>query len=276
MTATASYEVTRPRTGRLAYHLRVLRVIAAVEFKIKYADSVLGYVWSIAKPLTYFAVLWVVFGRVFKTGIDNFGVYLLTGIVLYTFLVDATGLALTGIANRGTLLRRLAFPPLIIPLSVTVTALITFGINSLVLLAFVFGSGIAPRPEWLLIVPLLAELYLFILGLGLILTTMFVRFRDVVQMWELGVQLLLFASPVMYPVSFLPSWAQTVVFLNPFVQVIQDVRAALLGSSDSIETASGVLAGAGGHLLPIGIALATFAFGLFVFQRDAPRIPERV
>ncbi|NDU79350.1 ABC transporter permease, partial [Actinomadura sp. DSM 109109] len=114
-------------------------------------------------------------------------------------IVAAIGLALTGIANRGTLLRRLAFPPVIIPLSVTVTAIITFGINSLVLLAFVFASKILPQPDWLLILPLLVELYAFILGLGLILTTMYVRFRDVVQLWELGVQLLLFASPVMYP-----------------------------------------------------------------------------
>ena len=272
---SASYEVTRPRAGRLAYHARVLRVIAAVEFKIKYADSVLGYVWSVAKPLAYFAVLWTVFGRVFKSGIENFPVYLLTGIVLYTFLVDATGLALTGIANRGSLLRRLAFPPVIIPLSVTVTAIITFGINSLVLLAFVFASKIAPQPEWLLIVPLLVELYAFILGIGLILTTMYVRFRDVVQLWELGMQLLLFASPVMYPVSFLPEWAQKIAFLNPFVQVMQDVRALLLGPNEALETASDVL-GTAGHLLPIAIAFGTFAFGVLIFQRDAPRLPEMV
>lgn len=275
MTSEAA-TVERPHLARLAYHLRILRVIAEVEFKLKYAGSVLGYAWSIAKPLAYFAVLWVVFGRVFKTGVENFPVYLLTGIVLYLYLVDATGLALTAMANRGSLLRRLAFPALIIPVSVSLTALITFGINSLVVVGFAFASGVFPDLGWLLIVPLLAELFLFTLGIGLVLTTLFVRFRDVVQLWELGAQLLLFATPIMYPVSFLPSWAQKVVFVNPFVQVLQDVRYVIVGPTEISATASSVLGGPAGHLIPIAVALATFVFGLVIFQREAPTFPERV
>jgi ABC-2 type transport system permease protein len=276
MTSTEFAVTGSPSLDRLAYHLRVLRVIATIEFKLKYAGSVLGYVWSIAKPLSYFAVLWVVFGRVFKTGIENFPVYLLTGIVLYTFLVDATGLALTGIANRGLLLRRLAFPPIIIPVSVSVTAFMTFAINSLVLLALALASGVFPSLDWLLILPLLAELYLFILGIGFVLTTLFVRFRDVLQLWELGTQLLLFAAPIMYPVSFLPSWAQRIAFLNPFVQIIQDIRYVMIGPTDVGKTASSVLGGAIGHMIPIAIALAVFVVGLAIFQRDAPRLAEKV
>ena len=276
MTSVAYPAAGRAARDSLAYQLRVLRVIAAVEFKLKYAGSILGYVWSIAKPLAYFGVLWIVFGRVFKTGIENFPVYLLTGIVLYLFVVDATGLTLTAMANRGSLLRRLAFPPVIIPLSVSVTALITFGINALVVIAFALASGIYPALDWLLIVPLLAELYVFILGIGLLLTTLFVRFRDIVQLWELGAQLLLFASPIMYPVGFLPPWAQKIVFMNPFVQVVQDIRYVMLGSLDVGATAGSVLAGAGGRLLPITVAIAMLAFGLAVFQRDAPRFAERV
>src|SRR5438128_1736652 len=96
----ASYELKRPPLAdRLAYQLRVLKVIARVQFKLKYVDSVLGYLWSLAKPLAYFAVLWVVFGRIFNTGVGRFPLYLLTGIVLFTFVVDSVGLALPSITE---------------------------------------------------------------------------------------------------------------------------------------------------------------------------------
>src|SRR5207244_4448582 len=116
--ATVEYEITRPpRRELLAYHLRILRVIARVQFKMKYVDSMLGYLWSLAKPLSYFGVLWVVFGRFFNTGVGRFPLYLLLGIVLFTFLTDAVGLALPSIYERGGLLRRISFPPIVIPLS---------------------------------------------------------------------------------------------------------------------------------------------------------------
>jgi ABC-2 type transport system permease protein len=264
------------RLARFAYYLRVLRVIAGVEFKLKYAGSALGYVWSLAKPLSYFAVLWFVFGRVFKTGIEDFPVYLLLGIVLYTFMVDSTGMALTSIGNRGDLLRRIAFPPIIVPVSVTITAVITFLVNTTAVAVFIAISGVAPEWDWLLIVPLLLELYVFVLGIGLLLATMFVRFRDVAQLWELGAQLLLFASPIMYPVTLLPLWAQKVVFFNPFVQVMQDIRYVVLDSDAPQRIAADVLGGAPGHLIPIAVALATFAIGLSAFRRDAPSFAERV
>ncbi len=261
---------------RLAYYLRVLRVIAAVEFKIKYAGSLLGYVWSLAKPLSYFAVLWFVFGRVFDTGIAGFPAYLLIGIVLYMFFVDAGGLGLASIVNRGPLLRRLAFPPAIIPVSVVVTALMTFCVNAVAVAVFVAFTGASPSLSWLLLPLLVLELFVFVLGVAFFLAAMFVRFKDIGPLWELTAQLLLFATPVMYPVTLFPHWAQVVAFLNPLVQVTQDVRAIVLDDGGPHTIAADVLGGAAGHALPVLIALGTLAIGLAVFQRDAPRIAERV
>ena len=273
--SAASYVAPQPSLrDRLAYNARVLRVIARVDFKLKYADSALGYLWSLVKPLAYFGVLWIVFGRFFKTGIENFPLYLLTGIVLYTFFVDAVGSTLPSIVSRGSVLRRLAFPPLVIPISATVTAAMTFAVNSVAVAVFMLISREPPRLESLLVVPLLVELYVFILGLGLVVATLFVRLRDIAQIWELGSQLLLFASPIMYPITILPEWAQQIVILNPFVQVVQDVRDVLLAGGDSSVDA---LLGAT-HLraIPIGIALGTFVFGLWLYRREAPRFAERV
>jgi ABC-2 type transport system permease protein len=270
-----AYVVERPRLReRIAYNGRVLRVIATTEFKMKYADSVLGYFWSLAKPLAYFGVLWVVFGRFFKTGVENFPLYLLTGIVLYTFLTDAVGVTLPSIAARGQILRRIAFPPAVIPVSATMTAAITFLINSIAVAIFIVISRERPRIEWLAVIPLLAELYVFILGLGLIVATLFVRLRDVAQIWDLGAQLLLFASPIMYPITILPDWAQQVVILNPFVQVLQDIRNVLLGADNA--SVGALLGSSDLRIVPIAIAFATLALGAWLYRRESPRFAESV
>lgn len=267
----------RSRQRAIAHQLRVLRVIAGVEFKLKYTDSALGYVWSLLKPLSYFGVLWVVFGRFFKLSqVRDYPLYLLIGIVIFTFFIDAISIALPSIVARGDVLRRISFPRLVIPTAATVTAAITFGVNTLAIIVFAAFTRIAPHLDWLLIPPLLLELYLFILGVALILSALFVRFRDVVQIWELAAALLFYASPIMYPVYFLPLWFQKIVFLNPLVQVMQDIRVLLIGANQPFETISSVYGTSAARLLPIALAFLVFGFGLRFFRRESPRFAERV
>ena len=173
-------------SGRsLGHHLRVLSVIAMAEFKLKYAGSVLGYVWSVLKPLALFTLLYLVFGRVFNLNQLSayYAVSLLLGIVLFTFFSDATTLALISIVVRDTLIRKLAFPRLIIPTSATVTAALTLVINLTVVGAFVAYKQLRPQLDWLLIPLLLIELYVFTLGVGLLLAAVFVRLRDLQKVW---------------------------------------------------------------------------------------------
>ncbi|MEN3340921.1 MAG: type transport system permease protein [Actinomycetota bacterium] len=252
---------------------------AATEFKLKYTGSALGYVWSIVKPLAYFAVLWVVFGRFFKLGavFDNYPLYLILGIVLWTFFVDATTLAMASLVARSGILRKMAFPRIVVPISATMVSVVTFAINFVVVAAFLVISREMPRPAWLLVPVLLVELYVFTLGLSLILATLFVRFRDVGQIWELVTQLLFFASPIMYPLGLLPPWARSVSMLNPFTQVVQDVRSLFMPNAPprSILVAPEVL-GAGGRIYPIVVSLVVFAAGLLLFRREEPWVAERI
>lgn len=274
-----SYADTRRRSlrERVGHHLRVLRVIAGIEFKLKYTDSALGYVWSLVKPLSYFFVLWVVFGRFFKlSDIREYPLYLFVGIVLYTFFVDAVSIALTSVVGRGDVIRRIAFPRLVIPTSATLTAGMTFLINSVAVGVFVAVAGIRPSLQWLLIPPLLLELYVFILGISFLLSALFVRFRDVSQVWELAATLLFYGSPIMYPVTFLPPWALPVIFANPFVQVTQGIRVALIGVNQPLESAAAVYGSPLGLLIPIGVAIGTFLFGFWFFQREAPNFAQRI
>src|SRR3954454_3776127 len=105
------------RRSRVRHQIRILRVLAGVEYKLKYAESALGYVWSIAKPLAMFAVLYTVFGRFLglNTGFEHYPLYLLIGLVVWIFFVDATGLAMTSLVSRASMLRKLSFPHLVIP-----------------------------------------------------------------------------------------------------------------------------------------------------------------
>jgi ABC-2 type transport system permease protein len=268
---SATYSATRPPwRERLAYQFRILRVMASVDFKMKYVDSALGYVWSLAKPLAYFAVLWVVFGSLFKLDIRNYGLFLLIGIVLYTFFTDAVGMMLPSILARGQLLRRIAFPPMVIPIAASVTAAMTFCVNLAAVTVFVAFSEVAFGLDWLLLPLLVLELYVFILGVGLIVATLYVRLRDVGPLWELLAQLLLFASPIMYPITILPDWAEKVVMANPFVQVLQDVRDIVFGAPSSVTD----VLGNSGRLIPLGITATALVLGIAVYRREAPRFAE--
>ena len=205
--AAAESRTTSARRA-VAHRLRVLTVIAAAEFKLKYAGSALGYVWSVLKPLALFTLLYLVFGRVFRLNelSEFYPVSLLIGIVLFTFFADATSLALVSIVVRDTLIRKLSFPRIIIPSSTMLTAAMTLSINMTVVGAFIAYKGITPRLEWLLTLPLLLELAAFTLGIGLLLAALFVRLRDLQQVWDLVLQLFFYATPILYPVGFLPPW----------------------------------------------------------------------
>ena len=134
----------------------------------------------------------------------------------------------------------------------------TFAVNVVVVAGFVAWKQIVPQLDWLLAVPLLRRALRFMLGVALILATLFVRFRDMGQVWELGLQLLFYASPIIYPVRFLPPLARDLAFLFPFTQVMQDVRALVLYPDLPANTITAADAfGPSGRLLPIAIALAT-------------------
>jgi ABC-2 type transport system permease protein len=175
------------------------------------------------------------------------------------------------------MLRRLSFPPILVPLSLSLSVCITFLANILAAVVFMAAYRIEPRLSWLLVLPLLLQLYLLILGLGLILATLYVRFRDIGQLWELVAQILFFACGIMYPVGILPVRAEQVVFLNPLVQIIQDIRHALIGATGPRDvTANAVFAGHGGRLGPILLTFAIFIGGLALFRREGRYFAERI
>jgi ABC-2 type transport system permease protein len=277
----SSHRPQRPRaTSGIGYYIRVLSVMGVVDFKARYSDAALSYLWSLVKPLAYFGVLWLVFAHLLRTAnqTNEFTLYLLIGILLFLFFIDAVNQMLPSIVKGGPTLRRLAFDPILFPLSVSVAAGITFCVNVLAFVVFAAIQRAVPDLQWLLVVPLLAELYLFTISLGLLLSALYVRFRDIGQVWELVASLLFFACAIFYPVGILPDWAQKVAFLNPFVQVMQDIRHAMLGGSSGPYDVSAdtVYAGWGGRLIPMGIVGLLFVIAVLVFRREGRNFAERL
>src|SRR5437764_1651844 len=135
--------------------VELIMTLARTEFKLRYYGSVLGYVWSLMRPLLFFGVLYFFFVKILQIARGpHYGVYLLTGIVLWTFLAEATGNAVTCLVSREAMLRKIRFPRMTIPLSVSLTATFNLAVNSIVVLIFAFGSGVTPTMLWLEMIPI--------------------------------------------------------------------------------------------------------------------------
>lgn len=211
----------------------LLRELVVTDFKLRYQGSVLGYLWSILKPIFLFIILYIVFDKFLRLGrdIEHFPVYLLVGIVLWNFFTEATVQGLQSIVSRGDLIRKINFPKFIIVVSGTISAFINLIINTIVILVFCVINSVSISAEALLIIPLIAELYVFSLAVAFFLATLNVKYRDIGYLWEIFLQAAFYATPVIYPLQMVVKqmpWAASWLMLNPVAQVVQDVRKALV------------------------------------------------
>ena len=207
----------------------LLRELTVTDFKLRYQQSALGYLWSILKPLMLFAVMYIVFAKFLAMGgdIPNYAVYLLAGISFWTFFAEATTQGLQAIVSRGDLIRKINFPKYIIVLSGTISALINLFFNLIVVFVFALLTGVQFRWTVLLLPLNILEMYLLALGIGLFLGSLFVKYRDVGYLWEVALQLFFYATPIIYPITMVSAthpFMAKLMMLSPMAQIIQDIR----------------------------------------------------
>ena len=178
-------------------------MLAATDFKLRFFGSALGYLWTLARPLLLFGTLYFVFTKIVKfgEGVKYYPVYLLSGIVLFTFFSETTSRGVTALIERENLLRKMRFPRMVIPLSVALHSLFNLGLNLIVVFIFIFASGITPTLDWLQIPLLIGMLVIFATGVTMLLSALYVRFRDVEPIWEVALQLLFYGSPIIYVID---------------------------------------------------------------------------
>lgn len=261
---------------RYRYSLILLRQLVITDFKLRYEGSVLGYVWSVLKPLALFAILYLVFGVFLATsrGIPHYPVYLLLGIIAWNFFSEVTNSSVKAIVSRDSLIRKINFPKYVIVFSTSISALINVAIN-LVIVGILMAITHVPfaLKDFLLVLPML-ELFILAVGVGFVLSTLYVRYRDVSYIWELFMQAAFYATPIIYPLTRVPHKAAKILILSPAAQSIQDLRHLLVTSKT--DTISMVYGSGWYRLVPLAICIAVFVAGAALFRWRSPGFAEEV
>lgn len=213
-------------SARYRYTIILLRQIVKTDFKLRYQGSILGYVWSLLKPLLLFLILFLVFTKFFKVGtaVPHYPVYLLLGIVLWSYFVEATAGSVTAIVSKGELLRKINFPRYVIILSISIAAFINLLFNFIVIAVFMYFNKVPFSPHDFLIIPFIFELFILSLSVAFLLSSAYVHFRDLSYIWDVLLQLGFYLTPIIYAMSRLPSRYAKLVILSPVAQILQDTR----------------------------------------------------
>jgi ABC-2 type transport system permease protein len=250
--------------------------LAVTDFKLRFFGSALGYVWTLMRPLLFFGVLYVVFTQVVKFGggVKHYPVYLLTAIVLFTYFGETTSRGLMSLIEKENLLRKMRFPRMVIPLSVALHALFNLGLNLIVVFIFMLASGVEPRVQWLGLVPLLLLLLTFSTGVTMLLSALYVRYRDVEPIWEVGLQMLFYASPIIYIAETYPDSVESWAMANPIAAIVTEARYLLI--DPDAPSAAAVIGGTVWLLVPLAVIVLVTLLGFWVFTREAPRIAEEL
>lgn len=255
----------------------LLKQLIITDFKLRYQGSVLGYVWSLLRPLLLFMVLFLVFDKFLKasSNIPHYPVYLLIGIVMWNFFGEITAGSVASVVNKGDLIRKLNFPKYIIVLAVSASALINLGLNAIIIAAFMLLTG--AQVTWVVFpIALLAvlELTVFALSIGFILSALFVRLRDVGYIWEVVLQVGFYATPILYSVTLLPARVQKILMLSPVAQSIQDVRHVLV--SPDVTTLHDVYGSWVIVLVPLLLVLLLAIISITYFRSQSKTFAEEV
>lgn len=260
----------------LRHLVRLSGALARADIRVHYQDSVLGYLWSVMRPLGLFAVLYLVFSKAagLGAGVQDYAVYLLTAIVLWTFFAETTSSGLVSLQTAQPMMRKMRMPRLAIPASVILKALFNLLMNFVAVGVVVTLAGVEPRLSWLQLPLLVIILALLAAGLAMLLSTLFVRYRDVGQAWQVIQQLIFFSSPILFVSARYPDSVQQVLDLSPLAAIFTQMRHALI--DPSAPSAAAAAGGAEMLLVPAAIVSGTFALGVWVFRREAPRVAERL
>lgn len=258
----------------------LLGELVRTDFKLRYQGSVLGYLWSLLRPLFLFGILYIVFGVILKLGkgIPNFPVYLLLGIVLWNFFGEATKQGMAAIVNRASLLRKINFPKYIVVFSATISALINLLINLAVVGIFIAFSGADIQWESIFLLPLLIiELYIFALAVAFWLGAVNAKYRDISHIWDIVLQAGFYATPIIYPLSLVAErseLAAKLMILSPIAQIIQDARYFV--TTPVTQTLYSLYDSALVYLIPLGVILVFSVLASVYFKRRSKYFAEDI
>ena len=268
--------MSMPRTDELRQFAALTWTLALTEWKLRFYGSVLGYIWQLARPFAFFGGIYVVFTEIVGLGdeVKHYGVYILFALVLFNFFAEVTNGCVRSLVARESLLRKVSFPRIAIPMSVTVTGLLNLAGTLLAVFIFAVANGVYPDWGWFELPLLMALLAIFSSGVGMMLSVLYVRYRDVEPIWEVFTQILFYASPILYVSTLINSCCQSPYVAQPLASIMTEMRHAVIDpTAPDVATAIG---GAYRLAIPLFVIFGAFALGLWLFNREAPRIAEHL
>jgi len=237
------------------------------DFKLRYQGSALGYLWSLVKPLLLFSILYLVFSIFLRFNVQHYSLYLLLGIILWGYLAEGTTNSINNLVGKGGLISRVNFPRSIIVIASTMTSLLTLLLNLVVFAIFFIFSGVPISPAIFLFVLFLVELYFIVLGLGFLISSLNIKFRDLSHIWEVLLQVGFWATPIIYSVSMIPAKYHFWFFMNPMTRIIQYSRDVVI---------YGLVPDTKGILASIFLTVIIFTVGYLVFKKREPYFAEEL
>ncbi len=251
--------------------------LVRTDFKLRYQGSVLGYAWSLLRPLLLFVILYVVFVKFLKlgNGIPHYPVYLLLGIVMWNFFVELTSQGLGSIVGRGDLIRKISIPRWIIIISSSLSAVINLALNLIVITVFLIINHVSLGSSAIMTPLLFLEVYIFALGLSFFLSAAFVKFRDLSYIWEVILQAGFYLTPILYPLSRITNISfQKLIIINPMAQTIQSARYILV--TKQTTTSRDLYQGDWRHYIPYMIVVIVFIIGVMYFRKSSKYFAENI
>lgn len=265
--------------ARYRYSVILLRELVISDFKLRYQNSVLGYMWSLLRPFSLFIILYLVFVKILQAGgdIPHFGVYLLIGIVIWNYFAEVTNNSVTSIVGKGDLLRKVNFPRYVIVVAGSFSALINLFFNFIIIAIFMLVANTEISSAIIAMPLLIAELFVFSLAVGFLLSALYVRYRDMTFIWEVVMQGLFFATPIMYAFSLVsdrsPVMAKLLI-INPVAQLMQDMRYAIV--TPKTETLGSTFGAPIAYLIPMTVVVVVSVLAGLYFRSRAPHFAEEV
>lgn len=237
----------------------ILTSLVSKDFKLKYRRSVLGVLWSVLNPLLMMIVLSAVFSFVFRGTIEPFPVYLILGQTLFTFMSDATSGAMSSVIDSAPLIKKIRINKALFPLEKVVFALLNFTISLVAVVIVMTYFQVIPTLNILLLPLLLFYLFMFSLGLGLLLASLSVFFRDIMHLWGVILTAWTYATPLFYSIEILPDWMAGIMQFNPMYYYVTYFREiAMYGTTPGLME----------NIICFGCGAIALLVGFLVFHKQ--------
>lgn len=246
-------------------------MLAKTDFKLRYQGSILGYVWALLKPLLTFAILNFVFSSVFNprgTGADTYSLQLLVALMMFYFFSEGTSAGMNSLLSKSQLVTKIYVPRWTIILASTINATLIFAMNLLVIVLFFAIKGFLPSLAAILLFILFSIcIYIIVLSFALITAPLYVRFRDLSMIWDVLLMIVLYASPIIYPLVVLPAEFHQLILLNPMAFIVHFTKEALINNH---------FASLLQYATFFSIVLGGFVLSIFSYRKFTPRVAEEI